>query len=493
MMIRALVLVGILACIAALPQWHRGKLMYNGVAVDNKLALNSIELKGQLYVNQSLDHFDRQEARTFQQRYFVNDTFWKGSENNGPVFLCVGGEGPPMDRTVLTNSVHCSDMVELASQVGALMFALEHRYYGLSNPFGKDFSTANLQWLNTEQALGDLAHFISTMNEQYHLEKNNRWVTWGGSYPGMLAALTRLRYPHLVHAAVSSSAPLQASVNMPGYNNVVAHSMSAKDVGGSAECLAVIAEGHKAIGELLKSDVGRRELEKKFNICVPRSLDNEKNQEAFAGDGVVYLPVQSNDPACTTANCNIASICQTLTASEDALKNPVDQLAALSAAMSGGTCSPVNYDSTVSFWASSSNPDRSWLYQTCTEWGFYQTCEVGSECPYTQGLHNIDSDLDLCKTSFGIASEDVYAQIANAQAIYGGRDIQSSRIFFVNGEIDPWHANSVLTPPNVQEPTLWVKGASHHFWTHESLPTDSQEVVDARDKIWSQVKSWLNQ
>ena len=37
--------------------------------------------------------------------------------------------------------------------------------------------------------------------------------------------------------------------------------------------------------------------------------------------------------------------------------------------------------------------------------------------------------------------------------------LEGSRIMFVNGEIDPWHANSVLSPPNNQEPTLWVKVA----------------------------------
>jgi hypothetical protein len=473
----------LLVATSALPQWHQGHLIGGN-------GLKSVgPAKDQLFVNQSLDHFDRQESRTFQQRYFVNDVFWKGSDSKAPVFLCVGGEGPPLDRTVLTNSVHCSDMTTLASEVGALMFALEHRYYGMSNPFGSDFSTDNLKWLNTEQALGDLAHFIATMNEQYQITSSNRWVTWGGSYPGMLAALTRFRYPHLVHAAVSSSAPLQASVDMPGYNNVVSHSLTVSEVGGSAKCLETVVEGHKAIGEMLQSSAGRRELEKKFNVCKPLSLDNVKNQEEFAGNGVVYIPVQSNDPSCTSANCDIGSICKLLT--DETIGTPLDRLASLSAAMNPA-CISANYDSMIQFWANPANPDRTWLYQTCTEWGFYQTCETGSQCPYTQGLHTIDVDLEICQTAFGISGDAVYKQIANTQAIYGGDKIQSSRIMFTNGEIDPWHANSVLVPPNAQEPTLWVKGASHHFWTHEPLPTDSQEVVAARQQIFSQVKSWLN-
>jgi len=73
---------------------------------------------------QDLDHFNRQVSVTFKQRYFLNDTFWTGSSSGAPVFLCVGGEGPPLDWTVLVSSVHCNDMVELAPKYGALMVAL---------------------------------------------------------------------------------------------------------------------------------------------------------------------------------------------------------------------------------------------------------------------------------------------------------------------------------------------------------------------------------
>ena len=46
----------------------------------------------------------------------------------------------------------------------ALMVALEHRYYGPSNPF-TDYSTTNLKYLNTEQALGDIATFHAFISE----------------------------------------------------------------------------------------------------------------------------------------------------------------------------------------------------------------------------------------------------------------------------------------------------------------------------------------
>ena len=47
--------------------------------------------------------------------------------------------------------------------------------------------------------------------------------------------LISLQYPHLVHAAVASSAPVRAQVNFEGYNEVVAASFGNSMVGGSKQ------------------------------------------------------------------------------------------------------------------------------------------------------------------------------------------------------------------------------------------------------------------
>jgi hypothetical protein len=98
-----------------------------------------------------------------------------------------------MDSSVLVASVHCNDMVELAPQVGALMVAVEHRYYGESMPTGRELSTEKLRWLSSQQALGDLAAFHSQIVANYSLTNANKWVSFGGSYPGMMAGFFRLK------------------------------------------------------------------------------------------------------------------------------------------------------------------------------------------------------------------------------------------------------------------------------------------------------------
>uniref|UniRef100_A0A8D0A934 Thymus-specific serine protease n=1 Tax=Sander lucioperca TaxID=283035 RepID=A0A8D0A934_SANLU len=79
-------------------------------------------------IHQQLDHFNRQDVSTFPQRFFVNEAYWQRPD--GPVFLFIGGEGPIFEFDVLAGH-----HVDMAEENGALLLALEHRFYGDSiNP-----------------------------------------------------------------------------------------------------------------------------------------------------------------------------------------------------------------------------------------------------------------------------------------------------------------------------------------------------------------------
>jgi len=47
----------------------------------------------------------------------------------------------------------------VGAEHGALLVSLEHRYYGESQPY-ESWATENLEYLNTRQALADIAQFI---------------------------------------------------------------------------------------------------------------------------------------------------------------------------------------------------------------------------------------------------------------------------------------------------------------------------------------------
>lgn len=383
-------------------------------------------------------------------------------------------------------------MVELAPQLGALTLALEHRYYGKSNPFGMSWSTDNLQYLSTPQAVEDIATFLSFVSTKYGLTSANKVVTFGGSYPGMVSAFARLKHPELVHASVSSSAPVQAKVDMEVYNDIVSYALADPDVGGSDACLATVVDGHSTIADMLETSEGRAQLAATFNLCNADALEDEDNRRAFAGNGVVYVPAQSNDPACTTPLCNIDGLCDALTSPLHGT-SAMDRLAYVSHAQHVNQCVTVDYNATVTMYAHEHLPERAWSWQTCTEYGFYVTCEKGSKCPYARGYHPIDWDLSTCRAAFGTKPDAVFDAVAATNVEYYSTMKAETRCLSVNGDVDPWHGLAITEPLSPEMPAMMVRGSSHHYWTHPSAPTDNDAIVAARQAIWAQVTEWLQE
>ena len=103
-----------------------------------------------------IDHFDYQDNKTYKQRYFLNDDYF--DEKNGPIFLYICGE--------YTCSIRDDRLFAfmVGAKHNARLIALEHRYYGISQPFG-NLTMENLRYLSTEQALADIAYFLEEMNE----------------------------------------------------------------------------------------------------------------------------------------------------------------------------------------------------------------------------------------------------------------------------------------------------------------------------------------
>jgi len=482
----------IVACFAALCLWSP--------AVAHDVSRTVQKYPSPQFATQLQDHFDKQNTNTWQQAYYVNATYWKGSASEAPVFLCVGGEGPALDGSAVVSSVHCNLAVEWLQETGALMFALEHRYYGCHNMSAcpvKDFknATSALRFLSSRQAVEDVAHFVTEMQSLYGLTDKNKWVTWGGSYPGMVAGWSRLKHPELIHASVASSAPVHAKLDMFEYNDAVsnAYTVSDNDVGGSPECRQAIADGHGKIKEMIATAEGMAEVEKLLGLS-SGTLKSREAQIDFLGNGVASFPAQSNDPACTEPACNIKLICEIMT--KASLGTPLQRLLALRKTQGvSGRQAPqtalLATRPTANDWADY------WLYQTCTEFGFYQTCAEGTSCMWVQGLVDVESMADDCK-QFGISIPEIEQSIEATNAHYGALEpsgptgtTMGTCVLWPNGEVDPWSTLSVLKSPSDALPVTWVPGASHHTWTHPSAASDQASVVEARKTIKATVLKFL--
>ncbi|XP_029301856.1 thymus-specific serine protease-like [Cottoperca gobio] len=217
-------------------------------------------------IHQQLDHFNRQDVNTFAQRFFVNEAFWQRPD--GPVFLFIGGEGPIYEFDVLAGH-----HVDMAAEHGALLLALEHRFYGDSiNPDG--LKTENLADLSSQQALADLAVFHQYITQSFNLSRRNTWISFGGSYAGALSAWFRGKFPHLVFGAVASSAPVNSKLDFSAYSDIVGLSLMNEAVGGSEKCLAAVREAFAAVEALMAGNASQVAVD--FGCCqIPKEFDDQ--------------------------------------------------------------------------------------------------------------------------------------------------------------------------------------------------------------------------
>lgn len=465
----------------------------------------------QKYCDQKLDHFDPQNTKTWCQRFLTNATFKKPG---GPAFICIDGEDYPWLSGRRPYTMVCNNMVQLAKEFGAIMLAVEHRYYGGADFDGvPDFTTENLKYHTSRQALADLNQFWGWISPQLPASEV---VVFGGSYPGSLSAWARKLHPESFRASVASSAPLLAQANFVGYNDVVASALTASSVGGSPECLATYSKGHAELKEMMKTAEGRRAVEKKFNLCGYNPLDDENNIAYWAGqDGIVATIPQYNNANCEHTNCNMKLFCGNLSIMSKSTVSAIDALQLMfdfqnqenARGQPRGQPAPECTDASYAKYVdgmkrtekvSGTDPKagdqlrRLWTFQTCNEFGWYQTCESGSNCPYTQGFNTIHWALDICNLLFDMSPGDVLHNIDKTNQFYGGAAYPGATYtVFTNGEVDPWHWESTLVGEDPTVDAIFVKGASHCEWMHAVTPGMPGMLIEAKKAIQNKIASWL--
>eukprot|EP01101_Sappina_pedata_P013183 TRINITY_DN9464_c0_g1_i2.p1 TRINITY_DN9464_c0_g1~~TRINITY_DN9464_c0_g1_i2.p1 ORF type:complete len:484 (-),score=146.34 TRINITY_DN9464_c0_g1_i2:76-1527(-) len=403
------------------------------------------------WFTQRLDHFNAQDQRVWKQKYFVNETFYKAG-TNAPIFLLIGGEGP-----ISPGYVTSYMMSTYAQKYGALQFGLEHRFYGESAPL-PDLSTDNLKYLSSQQALADAALFIQSMKEKYN--PSSPVIIFGGSYPGNLAAWFRLKYPHIVIGSVASSAPVQATLDFFQYLDVVDLSLT---YFSGTDCDATIAAATKVVESMLQTTAGRAQLKTDFNLCGPITSWDDASTFIQAMMDNYMTTVQYNNEG--TTPITISYVCDIIKQYET---NPYQAYAQVSnqfLQINGETCLDASYSSAIKQLRDinqASGSGRQWTYQTCAEFGYYQTTDSSSDVQPFGNLAPLNYSLQMCKDSFDI-DFDTASLIDQTNVIYGGRNLVDgpTNILFVNGNIDPWHALSVTSniAPGIQ--TILINGTAH--------------------------------
>ena len=413
---------------------------------------------------QLIDH-NNPSIGTFAQRYYIDESFSDAKDD--PVFFYICGESS-CTKKALNGAIR-----QYAKKYHAKLIALEHRYYGESLPLSS-FSTQDLAFLSTENALDDLAYF------QRHIikEKNwqGKWIAFGGSYPGSLSAYYRLKFPYLVAGSLASSAPVMAKEDFFEYDTHVT-----KVTG--PECAGQIRQVVRAIEATLTDENKLNQMKTLFEASEVQ--DPVDFLYLIADTGAAAVQYGMRDKFCTA----LSSSPTPLEGYAEFAKNLYKSMGVTAVEMTAqGAMSEAitDYKNGIGM--------RQWYYQSCTEFGYWQNANPDPSQSTRSSLINLNYHRHVCQRLFGLNEPADTASINNT--FYYPLMVELvSNIYFTNGENDPWsllslaekNGNAVNTKLNY----YLIEGAAHCNDLHSPSSDDSAALRAARKTMESLIGLWL--
>jgi hypothetical protein len=438
----------------------------------NKQPLMNYGGKQYTFTGQLINHFNPVDKRTFSQRYWVAEEFYVPSTNSPIIFYICG------EATCRGTPSEGSFPYQMAQKAGALIVALEHRYYGHSQPFGvESMKTENMIYLTVEQALEDIAYFMQwfKVNYKYKINDSQPWITVGGSYPGALSAWFRYKYPHLTVGAWASSAVVNAILDFSQYDyqNFVSVSKFGQQCPRTIQALNLYFEA-----QLYSTSP---DVQKKFKLRFGENALKLSNDELlwYISDSFV-AQIQygkSNELCAFLANYT----------NFDALVNATIQY-----------CLDVN-DMRMygSYFVSNSTFDadmedkigRQWNYQICSQLGWFQTAATNQLQALRSQRINIEFYKGFCKNSFGKA---LWPDVDVFNNDFGGVGLVTTNVTIVNGCEDPWQwAAKNTTTGSMTSVFINCNGCAHCVDFHGPKTDDPETLKQAHDQIQGLVLGYL--
>ena len=429
----------------------------------------SDESEYEFYYSQKVDHNNPDDDRYFLQRYFYDPIY--ASLDDAPILLSLCGESNCYEENLF------QQITEHAEYLGARIIVLEHRYYGKSFPV-ENLSADNLQYLTVNQVLQDIYEFQNWFTQIYNL--TGKWIVLGGSYGGNLAAYYRALYPEMVVGALASSAPIIVKENFYQYDE-----FCKTDLG--EECSQNVKSVVDEVVEAMSDPERMIEIKKLFELTEMDSDIDLLEAVVSTATFVVQYGVYAIK----------ANFCDNINSADDTLTAYAEFTIYLNDFFEIDL-----YDYTIEtlsdetiYEESSISSRRAWLYQTCTEFGYFQTTSSDRENSFFPEMWDLDYFYDICETLFGIKTPpDVETTIS----LYYEPLVDSSttNILFTNGSSDPWSVLSLtdeeeLTNSNIS--IYVIEDAVHCEDIYASYSEDSDELIASRTLFRDLATIWLSE
>ena len=500
---------------------------------------NGTPAEPQQFDKQLIDHFGA-DSRTYSQRYYENSTWWGGPGH--PIICIMGGEGAIEPSTGIFYP-WVTDVV--AKELKAYVVEPEHRFYGTSLPFGPDISFNEYtmrRFFTPQQAMADTAYFLQHVREKLGCatpgsqddgdKQNCPVITIGGSYPGWLSAMMRLRYPAVVDIAYSASAPMTFYTQEVGqfeYYQLITESAEKSATG----CASAVRDAITAVHDLNAVDKVVEELD----ICTPlpeylQGNDAETTKLFYEELDMILmytfanLNMANNPPQGSSLQtvCNsfldfvsagepveaikylLHGYASSATLSERSLK-PLDtqqlqirnyykNFMQRSVCFDLRTQMPEGKNPTISGgdWSGcgSGRNGQSWDFQTCTflveHIGTNGVTDMFPPRNWTMEWLN-----NHCASRFGVTP-----QPKALVELWGFDDLVkagASYILFTNGLMDGWSVGGIQTNLSSTLLAINIADGAHHSDLSHNPPSeaDTEDVREARESALTILTKWLNE
>ena len=442
-----------------------------------------------LYHTQPADHFNAEDAATFQQRYLLNSSWWGGP--GSPILLYTGAEG-----TGVTDIFsHSGFVLELARELRAMVCFAEMRFFGVSMPFGETgsfvHSATRLGLLTVEQAIADYA-MLTVSLKQNHSAAASPVIALGGSLAGSLSFWLRSKYPSVVDMALAASAPILGYPGLTdpyGWYRVSTAAFESQAPG----CVAAVRAGFAALLEASAPNLSRA-----FNTCTPVTGSWFAPHVASELTGRLASMAESSYPLAASP---IPPTCKTVMAATGAgalapLVTTPGRCLNLSAPFAAAVAAAPALGRGSARVGGAATAGEAWYYLACTEVIHPIAANNVTDMfpPQRWSLGGLTSD---CERRFGVRPRPQW--LPDSMGMAGGLAALpsvTSHVIFSNGLNDPWSSQSVTSNASETIVAINIVGGSHHSdLGAPPNPTpsadDSAPLVEARRREIALLRSWL--
>lgn len=261
---------------------------------------------------------------------------------------------------------------------------------------------------------------------------------------------------------------------------------------GSQYCYDRFEEAFAEMERLVEiGDVSR--IEREFNLCSKVDLNNKLdvwNLFSSFGNSLAGV-VQYHWPGAIEGVCNVV---------EDS-RYP-DGFSAFAAWFrqnwASSYCFNHEYEDLIYWykdtrWGTPDAAYRQWYYQTCVDFGYYQTSSSPNQ-PFGKSFP-VELYTQICTDVFdsSVTKPVIEASIDKTNAKYGALNPRVTNVYFTHGSIDPWSAIGVQETQNEAAPAYVIPRHSHCADLYSASGRDTPEMKHVKDTIWSLVDKWIKE